>query len=305
MLKRLTAFLLVLICLCPAAQAAGRHSIHLTKAQEAGRDAAQWFASDEDKAALIALVADQFRGDSAFRKRYSGFKVDDALNNACMGAADGGGLFVAMLNEKTGVMLAVTFDGQTYDGTYTVTSNSREAFRAYQFRAASAWSDPTTPLNTPEDLYRLADAELTIGDPALVRRFHEELSVQGGQPWDRSVSSMATLALVMHYQLRRSGSLEPQLASFDGANALETCYFLKRDAEPDRIALAFLDDESGMLLISDWDMAQMTVDCRLFRDVQLTHLPRLTSLYDMAQLIPQRDMLTAMVDVNVMLADEE
>ncbi len=304
MMKRLTALLMLLLLLCPTAQAAGKNGIYLEKVLQAGRGSADWFASQADKEQLIALVAAQLKADSGFRKTYSGFDVDVAVQNACAGVDGSGLLFVAMRNEKTSVVLVVTFDGQTCEGTYLVKAGADDLFKSYQHLANSTWNDPGTAHQSLEDMYALASASLVIQDPSLVRRFHEDVCIVGGQSWLAPKSNMAILALVMHYQYSRTLREDPLLATFDGANALETCYFMQRADAPEVIALAYLDDESHTLLLSELDTAAMTVTCRLYTEVHLTHLPRFTTLYDTALLIDQNDMLMAMIDVNVALAGE-
>ncbi len=302
MLKRLTALFACLMLLCPAALA-WQPTIHLKKVQEAGKGPTAWFASEEETQRLIDLVVAQLKADSGFTGAYSGFKLDEARPTACAGIDQEGMLFVAMLHEKTGILLTVVFDGETCRGTYAVKANAVDRFREYEDLAANTWIDPETQAKSIDEMYLMADETMVIADPALLRQFQADL-LAAGQTWQEPRGNMAALALLMHYQFSRAPRTGAFAAEYDSNRALSGCRVMQRASAPEVLTLASLDEESHILVLSEFDTAAMTVTCRLFRKVYTTHMGHFTSLFDEAYLIPQKDILAAMIDVNVALSGE-
>ncbi len=129
--KRLTAAALALLMIFSTALA-GTHDLDLTPLNVEEMTPGAYLSTEESRTLLIDAALEALLRNRDFTTSYRGFVIENARDTACCGIDNNGDVFIALINEKTGVMLSIVFDHETWLGTFTIQGGSEEAYQNYR-----------------------------------------------------------------------------------------------------------------------------------------------------------------------------
>ncbi len=275
MKKLLLTLALVLFC---STALAGIHPVDFPELVEDGKDMTVWLESPKTRSELIQKVTALVEKDPAFAN-YSGFLLGDAINNSCAGLDADGKLFVAMLNEKNGIMLRVTLDPATGSGTFTVKSDSREDYDVC-LAASGMKGDVVVYQAACQQLEKLASYSIPFKKMTTTEQMHEIIYQRWGENWKSSDYNMAVLVLYNARGLWQHPDYDQSMGkiSFD----LEHFYLMEQWEAPGLLTtMMYTGNENAQFAeVIEYNVYTHAATARVYRlDGKLT-LARVAGMYD-------------------------